>query len=243
MKITCQSCNKTLNVPDEKIPEGKPFTFKCPSCKSPVTVHREQEKETLESLPAFEGVPDTTPTTNFLEQTQNIPVPPPKEGGALPSLGDSLEDEMEMLAEDSHRALVADSENLERISPVLRKMGYLITAVKSHEEAINKLRFNFYELIIINERFGDCDPNNNPLLKFIEPMTMDVRRRMFVALTGRNFKTLDNMTAFTKSVNMVLNNADFSNFELILRKSMKDNESFYRVFKKMLVETGKEAEA
>lgn len=238
MKVTCPSCNKTLNVPDEKIPEDKSVTFKCPSCQKPITAKRGEE-----TLPQFEGVPDTTPTSSLLNETQNIPVPAlSKEGGAIPDMEEALEDEMEMLEEGTRRALVADNDNLERISPVLRKMQYLITAVKSHEEALRKLKFNFYDLIILNERFEGADPNNNALLKYLAPLNMDVRRKMFVVLTGKNFKTLDNMTAFTKSVNMVLNDNDFSNFELILRKSMKDNETFYRLFKRMLIETGKEAE-
>jgi len=242
MKVTCPSCQKVINVPDEKIPEGKSITFKCPSCKNPIIAGHDK-KGAHGGLPDFEGVPDTTPTTNLLSETQNIPIPPPPSGGrSLPNMDEALEDEMEMLEEGASRALVADAENLERISPVLRKMQYLITAVKSNDEALRKLQFNLYDIIIINERFDGCDPNNNPIIKFLEPMTMDKRRKIFVVLIGKNFKTLDNMTAFSRSVNMVLNDSDFSNFELILRKSMKENETFYRLFRRKLVETGKEAE-
>ena len=38
MDVTCSSCNKTINVPDEKVPKGQTFSFNCPSCKSKVTV-------------------------------------------------------------------------------------------------------------------------------------------------------------------------------------------------------------
>ena len=38
MDVTCSSCSKKINVPDEKIPKGQPFSFNCPSCKSKITV-------------------------------------------------------------------------------------------------------------------------------------------------------------------------------------------------------------
>lgn len=241
MKVTCPSCQKTVNVPDEKIPEGKPVKFKCPGCGQPVTVSREEGPPG--GLPKFEGVPETTPTSQILDETQNVPVPPPSPEGtkaSLEAMAEALEDEMEMLAEGARRALVADTENLERISPVLRKLEYLITAVKTGEEAVRKLEHNFYDLVIINERFAGADPKNNPPHKFIEPMDMETRRKMFVAMVGKNFKTLDNMAAFVRSVNIVINEADFPNLELILRKSMNESETFFRVYRDTLIETGKE---
>lgn len=38
MEITCSSCSKVTNIPDEKIPKGQPFSFTCPSCKTKVRV-------------------------------------------------------------------------------------------------------------------------------------------------------------------------------------------------------------
>lgn len=38
MDVTCSSCNKKINVPDEKVPKGQSFSFSCPSCKNKITV-------------------------------------------------------------------------------------------------------------------------------------------------------------------------------------------------------------
>lgn len=38
MDITCSSCKKKINVPDEKVPKGQTFSFNCPSCKNKITV-------------------------------------------------------------------------------------------------------------------------------------------------------------------------------------------------------------
>ncbi len=241
MKVTCESCKKTISVPDEKIPDGKDLTFKCPGCKNPITVRKWTNPPSGPGLPEFSGVPDTTPASQPLDETRNVILPPAAEDTSkLAAITTSLENEMDMLEEGAKRALVADEDNLDRIAPVLKKMEYAVSTVKTCDEALKKMAFNRYDIVIINERFEGSDPVNNPILKSIEPMTMDIRRKFFVVVIGKNFRTLDNMTAFAKSVNMVMNADDFQNFELILKKALKDYENFYALFNRTLVETGKE---
>lgn len=242
MKVKCPGCEKVINVPDDKIPDKGALKFNCPNCKGPVSVSRDTKNETDGILPDLGDLPEKTPTPQPLDETQDIPIPQSGGGGleALPDLEGALEDGLDMLEEGKFRALVADKDNLHLISPVLKKMQYVVTPVKSAEEAIQKLTFNVYDVVIINEKFEECDPANNPIHKHIEPMTMDIRRKMFVVLTGKNFKTMDSMASFNLSVNLVMNESDFGNFELILKKTMKDNEIFYHVFNMMQIETGKE---
>ncbi|MBI5814290.1 MAG: zinc-ribbon domain-containing protein [Nitrospinae bacterium] len=245
MKVTCPSCQKGINIQDDKLPPGKTVKFNCPFCKNLITTRRELEEGSAGAgaggLPDLGGVPESTPSTFHLDETQNVPIANfGGGGGGIPELSDAFEDEMDILEEGTARTLLADTENAERLTLVLKKMNYLVTAVKTADEALRKLQFNKYEFIIVNERFGGQDPANNPVLKYIEPLTMDLRRHMFVALIGKNFKTLDALMAFAKSVNIVVNEADFSNLELIFKKAYNDNETFYRAFKKAMVETGKE---
>lgn len=240
MKVTCPSCQKAINIQDDKLPAGKTVKFGCPFCKGMITTRREAEESAGGGvLPDMGAVPEATPSTFQLDETQNVPIANFGGGGGIVPLGDAFEDEMEILEEGSARALLADTDNADRLTLVLKKMNYLVTPVKTADEALRKLQFNRYDFIVINERLGGGDPANNPVLKHIEPITMDMRRNMFVALIGKNFKTLDAMVAFAKSVNLVVNEADFSNLELIFKKAFNDNELFYRAFKKALVETGK----
>jgi hypothetical protein len=51
---------------------------------------------------------------------------------------------------------------------------------------------------------------------------------------------MDNMMAFVKSANLVVNPDDISNLALILKKAISDNEKFYKVYMDNLKETGKE---
>src|SRR5437870_5898197 len=70
-------------------------------------------------------------------------------------------------------------------------------------------------------------------------MPISVRRHVFVVLLGREFKTFDNMIAFARSVNVVVNLNDLPHLPAIVRKGLEDNNEFYRVFREMLTEVGK----
>lgn len=242
MKVKCPGCSKIINVPDEKIPADGAFNFNCPSCKGPVSASQDNKVISEVDLPDLGDLPERTPTPQPLDETQDIPLPPRVDADipALPDFEGAMEDEMEILQEGKFRALVADSENHDRISTVLKKMDYVITSVKSHDEAIQKLTFNKYDVIVLSETFEGCHPAKSALHKYLEPLTMDIRRKTFVVMTGKKLKSMDNMQAFNKSVNLVLNESDLGNFELILKKSIKDNELFYHVYNAMRIETGKE---
>lgn len=224
MKVNCHSCQKVLNVPDDKIPADKPLTFKCPGCQSPVSVSRPAESPQGggQAQPAENRVPeDTTNLRNLME---------------------SMESEMDMLEEGSRRALIADEGNFDHLSKSLKKMQYTISKVDSQKDALDKMAVNEYEVVLLNERFAGVPPDKNAFHMYLEQMTMDRRRKMFVVLVGKNFTSLDNMTAFVKSVNMVLSEGDLGNFDLIFKKAINDNETFYHIFNRMMIETGKEVE-
>ena len=56
---------------------------------------------------------------------------------------------------------------------------------------------------------------------------------------GSNFKTLSNAQAFQKSANVVINEKDIDKLENVLKKSISENEIFYKVFKETLHSMGK----
>ena len=70
-------------------------------------------------------------------------------------------------------------------------------------------------------------------------MSMSARRNIFLTLIGKDFKTGDNMTAFTKSSNIIVNEKDLPDLKEILKKSVADNDRFYKVFRESLLKMGK----
>jgi len=60
MEVVCSSCNKKINVPDEKAPRGQPFNFSCPYCKNRINVTPDNKKQPESSpiLKMFTLAPD-----------------------------------------------------------------------------------------------------------------------------------------------------------------------------------------
>ena len=125
------------------------------------------------------------------------------------------------------------------ISVVLQRLKYSIEFAADAEDGLKKLKFNQYGLIILNERFGGAAPETNLTYKFLQAMPMSTRRHIFLVFTGRDFKTGDNMTAFAKSANMVVNEKDLPDLGTVLKKSIADNDTFYKVFRESLLKMGK----
>ena len=101
------------------------------------------------------------------------------------------------------------------------------------------MRYHNYDLILVNEEFDTADPDRNGILIFIERLHMSIRRNMFVVLISNRFRTMDNMAAFNKSVNIIINISNIKDFNKILRRGISDNDYFYRVYKEMMRKTGR----
>jgi CheY-like chemotaxis protein len=125
------------------------------------------------------------------------------------------------------------------IKAALEQLGFTMYAAKSSEEAVDRLRRDTFEVAIVDEQFQGGSALDNEVLQALQAMPMSIRRYMFVALLGRTYKTFDNMLAFSRSVNVVVNLNDLPHLPAILRKGITENNEFYRVFREVLAEVGK----
>ena len=216
MQVECTSCAREINIPDDKIPAGQAFNLNCPGCKTKIRV----------------------------DQHLKPPVPDPTESLDANSLlvdeeFEDDDDEIEIYDEHDQIAIILDKKNDDIWATTLTELDYKIQRAKSPEHGVHKLRFNQYHVVVLHEKFGGTTLKNSPLYEFIRDMPMDTRRKTFVALVGANFKTLDNMEALAYSVNLVINEKDFDQLETILKKSIGDNETFYKVYRETMTALGK----
>jgi hypothetical protein len=63
---------------------------------------------------------------------------------------------------------------------------------------------------------------------------------MCVGLVGKQFRTFDNLTAFTKSVNFVVAERELGKLSGIVRQAVMENDQFFRVFRESLREAGRQ---
>ncbi|MBF0607873.1 MAG: hypothetical protein HQL61_10040 [Magnetococcales bacterium] len=149
--------------------------------------------------------------------------------------------ELEYHEDGLKNSLICDErpDNQKRMAPALRELNYNIRVAKDIDDVYECLKYQRFDVIILNDSFGGGSSENNEVLDYIQTMPIAERRLIFVALVGNAYKSLDNMTAFAKSVNVVINDTDLANLKAMLKRAIADNDNFYRVFKSVLTELGK----
>lgn len=214
MEISCNNCKIKLNVPDEKLPKGKAASVTCPKCKEKIIIDlkdREKKNTTDIDKNKFEE-------NDFGESSEDY---------------DVTERPFDFLEEEGKTALLCeeDSKILKEITTVLEIMDYSITRAKNVRDALRSMKYHTYDMVLVNETFGGSDPDTNGILIYLDRLQMEVRRNIFVGLLTRQFSTMDQMTAFLKSVNLVINIKDIGKIDRILSRGINEFELFYAVYK------------
>jgi len=219
MDITCEKCQSKFKIPDEKIPAGKVVTLPCPKCKEKITVGQNPPQKPAEPAPKA--------NTAFEEVSSEV--------------YDASEKPFDFVEEEGKTALVCESDPgiKDAITKVLTSMDYHITDAEDSRDALKKMRYHNYALILVNEEFDTTDPDSNGILIYLERMNMAQRRDMFVVLISNRFHTKDNMMTFNKSVNLIVNVSNIKDIDKILNRGLTEHDFFYRVFRDMLRKTGR----
>ena len=220
MDIVCEHCKSKFKVPDEKIPAGKTVSLPCPKCKNKITLGAAQKPEAA----AAEAKKDAFPLDNV-------------QGDAY----DASEKPFDFVEEEGKTALVCESDSAIKqiVISALEKMEYHITDAKDSRDAIRNMRYHVYDVILVDESFDTTNPDQSGVLGYLERLPMSVRHSIFVTLISQRYRTMDNMVAFNKSVNMLLNVKNIGDIEKILTRGVADNDVFYRTYKETQKKLGK----
>ncbi len=218
MNVICENCNKKIKIPDEKIPKGKAFSISCPKCKNKISVKTKPAKTSVPERRsnAVSAQPPLSSKAKKTEESNGPPFNP-----------------FEFLEEGAKTAIICEpsDEITQKVKKVLEEMDYHILIADNPRETLKQMRFHEFDMVVINELFGTRDPDMNHVLKFLSQLNMASRRNMFVALISDRFRTADNMQAFNKSVNLIINPRDMDKFDKVLKLGITENENFYKVFK------------
>ena len=217
MDIVCKQCKSKFNIPDEKVPKGQLFKLSCPKCKSKISI-------------------DTRPSTTAVDLTKKTIINEVDSGAY-----DVAEKPFDFLEEGAETALLCEPDPAVKgkIRSALKNMGYNVTQPESDRDALKKMRFHVFDLVVLNEVFSSENPDENNVMKYLERLPMAIRRKIFVVLATNRFRTMDNMAAFNKSVNIVVNTKNIDEIGKIIKKGLSDNAAFYCVFKDALVKAGR----
>ena len=216
MDIICDQCQSRFKIPDEKLPPGAAATLTCKKCKNKIKVK------------APSAAPEQVP---FEEIGEMFSFDEDESQGY-----DSEEKPFDFVEEEGHTALVCETDPKvkEKIKTVLDVLEYHVTDIENSREALKKMRYHVYDLIVLNETFDTRNPDQNGILIYLERLNMALRRQIFVTLFSSRFRTMDHMAAFQKSVNIIINLKNIDDFDKILRRSLADNDLFYRIYREQL---------
>jgi predicted Zn finger-like uncharacterized protein len=218
MRIQCDKCGSVFNVPDEKIPEGKTFFVGCPKCKNRLSIEAPKKEEIM-------------PPLSFDEQEAQAPSIAFDEGED--DLYDAEEKPFDFIEEEGTTALICEPDPKMRgkIKIALDLMEYSVSIADGTRDALKKMRYHNYDVVVINENFDSPNPDTNGVVIFLNRMQMMDRRNMVVFLVSDRYRTMDNMAAFHRSANVVINVNDIEKVDIVLQKGITENEMFYKIFK------------
>jgi len=229
MNVVCERCQSKFQIPSQKVPKGQAFSVICPKCSNKVSVDTRIDialsaKETA----APSAKPKPVPNKTIIEEVDS-------------SAYDASEKPFDFVEQGVETALLCEPEPAIRskIITALYNMGYHTTAPQTYKDTLKQMRFHVFDMVVLNERFGTRDPDINSVLNYLDRLNMSIRRNIFMALITTRFRTMDNMAAFNKSVNLIINLKNINEIEKILRRGLADNKAFYRIFKESLLKTGR----
>ncbi len=223
MRIQCDHCQAAFNVPDEKMPRGRQFKATCSKCRRTIIV---EPQGTSGGKGATIGV-----DVSLSEVTDA-----PTAIEADLDTTSAYDSPLEVLEEGAMSALVCvdEPERLKAVKEALEDLNYYTSVASSVKEALSKLRYNQYDLVMLDEEFCGESADNNTILRYLQPMPMSTRRNIFLMMISNQIRTLDNLLAFANSVNAVINVSDIQKVKLVLERAMADHRRFYKVYRDLV---------
>lgn len=139
------------------------------------------------------------------------------------------------------RALICDADPAAQkfFASALTTLKLKPEAAATIEQVMESVKYNQYEIVIINEKFSMNPRGENETIAFFQDLPMSARRSMLLVMVGEAFTTMDNLTAYGHGVNLVINMRDLQSLPTVLMKCSADNERFFRALRETLGQRGR----
>lgn len=258
MQLECQNCHQLLNLPDSKVPVGRPFSFNCPYCKGKNTTivpadpapPMESESDYAppppgggapvnEGPPSFAG-PEGPPQAPAGRPVAPVKRPAPGDGGEYSYDDPTLQSLMMGGIDDRPKALVVydDEEVADMLAAKLEDVGYSPSVAVNLRDAAKQLKFANFGILLVQEDYYGANLHSNHLLKTVQNIDSQSRRNMLVILISPNMTTLDDLLAFSLSFDAVINTADLGGVDRLLLSIIARAKKFYFIYREILAEHG-----
>ncbi|WP_321494617.1 zinc-ribbon domain-containing protein [uncultured Desulfobacter sp.] len=210
MKITCPTCGSDTNLPDDKIPKNKDFSFKCPKCSALVPVK------------AAAGPPgsDVSKSNSSAMDRDTSRFPG---GGVKQAL-----------------VCLAPGLGRNRIITGLENAGFTAHTPETPAQALKNLEYYVYPLIVMDEAFDTekaMSAHMNNMDMFLRRKICLIR--IGPGLETGNAMTALTLSAnyVVKSQDLELEDASVA--DSVLSVALSEHEQMYGVFKDSMKAVGK----
>jgi CheY-like chemotaxis protein len=228
MQIICPACTKRLQIADDKLPTDRQVRLTCPACQERFTFDP-QAGDTLAETSA-----DTIP--------RPVAAPAAPQAAHTPSATLSTNIDITDVGPAPRALLCLDSAtHREACQGMLPSLGYNTVHVLSYQaEALAYLSQVPYECCLLDATFDGSTLQANPVFACLQALPMERRRYMFTALCLPNVVTADAMTAYSHSVNLIINPSDLPSCRRILEQHLAAHKRLYRVYRELRQQLGKD---
>ena len=227
MIASCPNCAMSMSFDDDRLPTQS-FDVMCPRCRQSVTVMPPPKEE-----PKLPGA--AAPVKTAMAGT------PAAAAGSDPlrTLAEMLlsglkQQDPEAKAGNWHRrpllCCVDDAKLRERVRASLDPRHYEIFSSDTAPEAIEILHDSRAEMIVLAPTFDAHNQGGGAIMQYVNTLTPQARRRMYVVLVSPQVRTLDTYLAFANGVNLTLHPDDADSFQAVFERSLRDFNELYRPF-------------
>ena len=252
MQLECKNCHRTLNLPDDKLPVGRPFAFNCPYCKFKNTAlipgpdaPEQAEPPAPEPAAAPEPAKESPPANHRVAAAPPDPLEVPDESGTERSiLGISrdmdLQAALSEAADDRPKAIVVYDDPMvqEFLAHKLNDCGYKAMVALNPRDAAKQLKFINFSLLVLQEDYCGGTLHGNLLLRSLQTIDISNRRGMLIILVSPSMTSLDDLTAFSLSIDGIVNVADLASIDRLLVSITARAAKSYAVYREILSEHG-----
>ena len=143
---------------------------------------------------------------------------------------------------DDNSAIIflSDKPMREKIAEELKKNKWFIVETQTAQETLKRMRFHTYTLLIADDFSNETASERHELINlYLTNTPMFVRRKTFVTLISKRFRTMDRLAACNQGVNLIINIADLNDFLFTTTSNLNENEWFYSAFMDALKAQGK----
>lgn len=142
--------------------------------------------------------------------------------------------------DDRENAMICidDPANKKKAFSMLSQMGFNAETVIDVKDALDRMEYHIYHLIILDEDF-DEKKGAQQILRRMNSIDTSLRRQICLVLISSRFNSNDSMAALHSSVNNIIHSDDISYLDSFLSQIIMDHKNFYTVYNDSLKQTGR----